>query len=223
MGLSAASLLAEAGAKVVIASRSESKLEEAKKVIGRPVEVHTLDIKNEPQVSAFFAERGAFDHLVITAADAATGPFLEVPVSAAQDFFDSKFWGAYRVARFGAPHIAKDGSITFVSGAASQRGTPGLAAGSAINAALEALGRSLSVELAPIRVNTISPGLIETPVWDGIMNAQQKQAFFKQSAERLPTRRIGAPEEIAHAIRFVIENTYTTGSVVFVDGGYLQT
>lgn len=151
-----------------------------------------------------------------------SGPFLEMTIAAGREFFESKFWGPYRVARYAAPHIAKDGSITFFSGAASQRGTPGLAVGSAINAAIEALGRTLAVELAPIRVNTVSPGLIATPVWNTIMSEAQRDEFFKQAGAKLPIKRIGQPEEIAHAVRYLIENTYTTGTVLFPDGGYLQ-
>jgi len=222
MGLATARNLAEAGAHVVIASRSAEKLERAKRLIGRPVQSRVLDVRNESEVAGFFRALGDFDHLVITAADAVFGPFLEVEIRAAQEFFDSKFWGAYRVARYGAPRLAKDGSITFVSGAASQHGTPGLSAGSAINAALEALGRTLAVELAPIRVNTIAPGLIETPAWLDIMGEEQKQAFFKDAAAKLPLKRIGTAEEVAHTVRYLIENTYTTGSVLFPDGGYLQ-
>jgi NAD(P)-dependent dehydrogenase (short-subunit alcohol dehydrogenase family) len=222
MGLATAKSLADANAQVVIASRSLEKLASAKAHIGRPVETHALDIRDEKQVAGFFRSLGAFHHLVIAAADAVAGPFLDLEIRKAQEFFDSKFWGAYRVARYGAPHLSKDGSITFFSGAASQRGTPGLSAGSAINAAVEALGRTLAVELAPIRVNTIAPGLIETPVWRGLMAEEQKQALFKDAVARLPLKRIGRPEEIAHTVRYLIENTYTTGSVLFPEGGYLQ-
>jgi NAD(P)-dependent dehydrogenase (short-subunit alcohol dehydrogenase family) len=222
MGLATAKNLAEAQAHVVIASRSAEKLARAKTYIGKPVETRALDIREERQVADFFRSLGAFDHLVIAAADAVLGPFLDLDIQTAQDFFNSKFWGAYRVARYGAPHLRRDGSITFFSGAASQRGTPGLSAGSAINAAIEALGRTLAVELAPIRVNTVAPGLVETPVWLGIMGEEQKQALFKDAAAKLPLKRIGTAEEIAHTVRYLIENTYTTGSVLFPDGGYLQ-
>jgi NAD(P)-dependent dehydrogenase (short-subunit alcohol dehydrogenase family) len=222
MGLAAAANLAQAGAQVVIASRSAEKLDKARRSMHGDVRTHILDMRDEAAVEAFFAQLGAFDHLVISAADAVFGPFLEVPVAAVGKFLESKFLGPYRVARYAAPHMAKDGSITFFSGAASQRGTPGLAAGSAINAAIEALGRSLAVELAPIRVNTVAPGLIVTPVWDGIMGEQERDEFFKHAAAKLPVKRIGTPEEVAHAVRYLIENTYTTGTVLFPDGGYLQ-
>ena len=222
MGLAAAKELANAGANVLIASRSAEKLAKAKYEIGKPVETRTLDIRDEKQVAKFFESVGKLDHVVISAADAVWKPFLQVELKVVQDFFDGKFWGAYRVARYAAPHLSKDGSIVFFSGAASQRGTPGLAAGSAINAAIEALGRTLAVELAPIRVNTIAPGLIDTPVWGMLVTEEEKQAVFKQAAGKLPAGRIGRADEVGHAARYLIENTYTTGSVLFVDGGYLQ-
>src|SRR5262245_23555744 len=197
MGLATAADLAATGALVIIASRSSEKLEKARRSIVQPVETRVLDIRSESAVRFFFNELGRFHHLVVSASDAVFGPFLEVSIASVQEFFDSKFWGAYRVACYAAPHLSKDGSITFFSGAASQRGTPGLAAGSAINAAIEALGRTLAVELAPIRVNTIAPGLIATPVWDTLMPAEQKDVFFKDASAKLPTKRIGTPAEIA--------------------------
>ena len=173
-------------------------------------------------MESFFEKIGSFDHLVVSSAGVAVAPFLEMKIEAAQEFFESKFWGSYRLAYYGARRIAKNGSITFISGAASHRAAPTLAAGSAINAALEALGRTLAVELAPIRVNTIAPGLIETPVWDDFMTEESKQGFFADAAAKLPAKRIGKGEDIARAVQHMIENTYTTGSVLVVDGGYLQ-
>jgi NAD(P)-dependent dehydrogenase (short-subunit alcohol dehydrogenase family) len=181
-----------------------------------------LDMTNAEQIDAFFRETGPFDHLVISAADAVMGKFVDLDIAKARRFFDSKFWGPYMVARAAVPKIQPGGSITFFAGAASRRGTPGLSCGSAINAAIEALSNTLAVELAPIRVNTISPGLIRTPVWRELMDAETLKGLFAESAKKLPARRIGTPEEIAHAVLFLIENTYTTGSVLFVDGGYLQ-
>ena len=222
IGLATAAHLHAAGARVVIASRSLAKLEKAEQAIGKPIEKHALDVTSEPEVADFFERIGAFDHLVITSAGVAVAPFLELKIDAAKEFFESKFWGAYRLAYYGARRISKEGSITFISGAASHRAAPTLAAGSAINAALEALGRTLAVELAPIRVNTIAPGLIETPVWNDFMTEEAKQGFFADASAKLPLKRIGKGEDIARAVQHMIENTYTTGSVLVVDGGYLQ-
>jgi|SRR5579864_181753 len=97
MGLATASALAASGAQVLIASRSEEKLQKARRSVSRPVETRVLDTRNEPEIADFFRDLGGFDHLVISAADAVFGPFLEVPTAQVQDFFESKFWGAYRV------------------------------------------------------------------------------------------------------------------------------
>ena len=222
MGEATAKLLAAEGASVIIASRSREKLRRAAESIGHSVETHELDMADETQVQSFFEGTGPIDHLVITASDAVMGKFLDVSVTQARRFFDSKFWGQYMAARAAAPKMRSGGSITFFAGAASRRATPGLSCGSAINAAMEALSNTLAVELAPIRVNTISPGLILTPIWDALMDPQTKQAALSESAKKLPLKRIGASEEIAHAVLFLLENTYMTGSVLFVDGGYLR-
>lgn len=222
MGEAAARLLAAEGASVIIASRSKEKLRRAAESIGHSVVARELDMTDESQVQAFFEMTGPIDHLVISASDAVMGKFLDVSVAQARRFFESKFWGQYVTARAAAPKIQPGGSITFFAGAASRRATPGLSCGSAINAAVEALSNTLAVELAPIRVNTISPGLILTPVWDALMDPQTKEAVLSESSKKLPLHRIGTSEEIAHAVLFLIENTYMTGSVLSVDGGYLH-
>jgi NAD(P)-dependent dehydrogenase (short-subunit alcohol dehydrogenase family) len=222
IGLAVAALMAEGGAEVTIASRSSEKLARARDTIGASVHCRPLDVTDDAAVDAFFQTVGPYDQLVITAATAVLGSVRYLPIERAQAFFDNKFWGAYRVARAGARQIAATGSITLCSGAASQRGTPGLAVGAAINAAIESLGRTLAVELAPVRVNTIAPGLIDTPTWNDIVSSEQRAAVFTDASARLPLKRVGRPDEIAHAVRCLIENTYVTGSVLFVDGGYLQ-
>ena len=133
-------------------------------------------------------------------------------------YFDSKFWGQYNAAKHGAPLIRKGGSITFFGGTANQKPLCSFAFGSALNAAIEGLTRGLALELAPIRVNAIAPGIIETPAWD-LMDKKERASVFKQAGEKLLTRRIGQPEDIAEAAIYLMNCGFATGSVLYVDGG----
>jgi NAD(P)-dependent dehydrogenase (short-subunit alcohol dehydrogenase family) len=131
---------------------------------------------------------------------------------------DSKFWGAYRAAR--VAQIADNGSITLVSGFLSARPRSGVGVQCAINAAVEGLGRALALELAPARVNTVSPGLIATPLWDG-MSADDREAMYARAASRLPAGRVGTPEDVACLILAIATNHFATGSTIYLDGGAL--
>lgn len=217
MGLATAKLLHSLGHKIVIASRSKEKLDKAVKIIGQ-AESYELDVTKEKDLIQFFDSLGPFDHLVTSAASFVMGPFLKMPTNEAKHFFDSKFWGQYLAAKTGAPHIRKGGSITFFCGVAGQKPFMNFAAGSAINAALEGLTRALALELSPIRVNAISPGTVVTPVWDDVPE-KERLSEFAETAKRLPLKRVGQPEDIAEAVRYLIQCGYATGSIVYVDGG----
>ena len=183
--------------------------------VARPTR-DALDITDDASVEAFFATEGAFDHVVIAAAKTKTGPVAALALDDAQAAMNSKFFGAYRVAR--AAKVNDGGSITFVSGFLSQRPSATSVLQGAINASLEALARGLALERAPVRVNTVSPGLVDTPLYAAMSDAD-RQAMFDKAAARLPARRVGQPEDIAGAILFVATNPFATGSTVTVDGG----
>lgn len=217
MGLATAQMLHALGHDIVIASRSQDKLEKAKKMIGR-ADAHVLDVTKEKDVSRFFGSIGPFDHLVTAAASFVTGPFLALPLDNAKQFFDSKFWGQYLAAKHGAPYIRKAGSITFFCGVAGQKPFMHFSVGSAINAALEGLTRALALELSPIRVNAVAPGTVVTPVWD-VLPEQQRLKKFEEIAEQLPAKKVGQPEDIAQAVSYLVQCGYATGSIVYVDGG----
>lgn len=216
MGFETAKLLLKEGYDVTIASRSKTKLQKAKKALGK-VEAIAFDMKNIEEVAAFFVKIDPFDHLVIPAADFYMAPFLEEDIEDARNYFDSKFWGQFTVAKFGAFKLRKGGTITFFSGTAAQKPMLNFAVGSAINAAIEGLTRALALELAPLRVNAISPGLIETPIWNLVENKKQVLA---ESADKLPLKKIGKASDIARVVQFLIECPYVTGTVVSADGGY---
>lgn len=217
IGLATAKVMADLGYEILIASRSKEKLDKAIHTIGQGKGL-VLDISKEDSIIEFFSSLESFHHLVISAADFITGPFLELSLQEARRFFDSKFWGQYCAAKYGAKKIQKGGSITFFSGVASQKPAPQLTVASAINGAIESLTRALAVELAPIRVNAIAPGTIHTPVWDTV-SEKERSAYFQAASQKLPARRIGQPEDIAQAVRFLIECGYITGDVIYCDGG----
>ncbi len=218
IGFATGQMAAAEGAEVVIASRSEEKLRRAKEKIKGNVEIFTVNVMDEESVKELFNRVGEFDHLTTPGSEAAMGPFLKIEIPKARAAFDSKFWGQYHAARYGAPKIGPGGSIIFFAGIWSQRPVPGSSVVTAINSAIEGLGRALSLELAPIRVNTISPGIVDTPIYAG-MSPEKREAMFKQAAESVPAKRIARPEEIAQAVLYLMSNTYTTGSTLYVDGG----
>lgn len=154
--------------------------------------------------------------MVVSAGVTRTGRADTLPLADAYAAMDSKFWGAYRISRKVA--VRPGGSLTLVSGYLSVRPSRASALQSAINAALEALARGLALEFAPVRVNAVSPGLIKTPLWDGLAKAD-REGMYEGAAQRLPVGRVGLPEDVAQAILYVAGNGYSTGTTVFVDGG----
>ena len=219
MGLAGAKAAAEHGAHVIIAGRSEEKLNAALEQIKGKAEAHVGDFTVEESVSAFFDKIGNFDHLVVTAGGRVQpAPFVGTGTSVARTVLEGKFWVQYNVAKHGAKHVNPGGSITLFSGIFSRRPSKGFAALAANNGAIEALGRALAVELAPIRVNVISPGLVDTPIYHA-MPEEQRKSMFASTAEALPVGRIGSPEDVAETMPYLMQNGYTTGSVVDVDGG----
>jgi len=215
IGEAAAQALAALGAQVTIASRDPARLQAAAQRLGGAVRTAVLDSANDAGVEAFFAAQEAYDHIVISAAQTASGPVRELPLGDAYAAMNSKFWGAYRVAR--AARIAAGGSLTLVSGFLSARPSKTSVLQGAINAALESLARGLALELSPVRVNTVSPGMIATPMWSG--SDQARAARFEAVAARLPVQRIGQAADVANAIVYLVTTPYATGSTVLVDGG----
>jgi NAD(P)-dependent dehydrogenase (short-subunit alcohol dehydrogenase family) len=216
IGLATAAKAAEAGAAVTIAARSQTKLDAALAKLGPKAQAFALDTGDEATVERFFADRAPWDHIVVSAARTASGPVRSLSLADAKAAMESKFWGAYRIAR--AANIKEGGSLTFISGFLSVRPSASSVLQGAINAALEALARGLALELAPVRVNAVSPGLIDTPLWSG-MPENQREAMFARAAQNLPARRIGRPEDIANAVMFLVTTPFATGSTVRVDGG----
>ena len=217
MGQGIAKAALALGYEVVIASRSQKKLDAAASAIG-PVQTGVVDTNQETDLIRFFKKIGPFDHLVVTAADFVVGSFLEMQTEKGKGFFDSKFWGQYLAAKCGAPHMRAGGSITLFSGIAGHRPFAHFSVGAAINTAIEGLTRALALELAPLRVNAVSPGTIETPVWNSLSEAEKRETFQKAAAA-LPVKRIGQPEDIAKAVLYLMGCGFATGSVVYVDGG----
>lgn len=218
IGLATAKAAIAAGAEVVIASRSAQKLATAKADVSGNIDARTIDLMAESSIQDFFQKIGQIDHLIISAGSVKTGPIRELAFNDAVDSMTSKFWGPYLAAKYA--QVNSDGSIALFSGILSRRPSPGFAALASINAAVEGLGRALALELAPVRVNVISPGLVETPVYEGMPPAQ-RQAYFESVAKQLPVKRIGTPEDIPATVLQLMQNVYTTGTVVDVDGGSL--
>ncbi len=197
-----------------MAGRPGPKLDAAARDLA--AESAILDILDADAAEAFFIDRAPFKHVVIAASSTKTSSVADLPLVDAKAAMESKFWGAYRVARFAK--ISEGGSLTFVSRVLARRPSAASVLQGAINAALEGLARGLALERAPTRVNTISPGLVDTPLHAGMADGA-RQAMFDKAIDRLPAHRVGQPADIASAILFVAGNSFVTGSTIIVDGG----
>lgn len=222
MGLALARRCLAEGSGVVIAGRNAARLNAARDELGCPAALATAmaDISREAEFAALFARIGRLEHIVSTAADIEGGYWLlpEIELSAAQKVVDSKFYGPLLLAKHGAPKLSANGSLTFVSGIAAYRPAARGSVVAAVNAGLEGLVRALAIELAPIRVNAVSPGWVDTPIWQFVAG-DAKDETLAAMAKRPPAGRVGRPEDIADAIRFLMGNDFTTGTTLHVEGG----
>ena len=218
IGLAVAKQAHLEGASVIVLGRSSTKLEQAKGLIGQNAKAIATDVMDETAISQAFEKIGAFDHLFISAQDASTAPLSETTIEKLRPTLDSKIWGAFHVVKHGVSQIRANGSITFISGLAGRRGYAGFAVAGAANAGIEAVARNLAVEVAPIRVNTVCAGVIDTGMLDKVFG-EQRTEVVKTIAEKLPVKRIGKPEEIADAVLFLRGNGFITGATLLVDGG----
>jgi NAD(P)-dependent dehydrogenase (short-subunit alcohol dehydrogenase family) len=218
-GLARASALAarDEGAQVVAAGRDAAALAAA--YDGEPgVSAEHVDLTDESSIAALAGRLGAVDHLVSTASARARGRIAELDRDALRLSFDTKVIGPLMLAKHLAPQMSSDGSIVLFSGVAAAKIAVGTMGVAITNAAADTLARSLALELAPIRVNAISPGVIDTGAWDAF-GEQGKAAYFAEMAARNPARRIGTAAEIAQAVLFALTSAFLTGQTLHVDGG----
>lgn len=212
IGKATARLAAAAGAEVIIASRREESLREAQSEIGGNVTFCTVDVRDPRSLDACFEEYTPFDHLVVTATDVRPATFLEVELEDARQVFEVKFWGQFLAAQLAAPSIRSGGSITLFSGVAGSKPVTGMSVIASADGAVEALVRSLALELSPIRVNCVAPGFVDTHE----MGEERKTEL----ASGLPARRIGDPHDAARGVLYLMENGFATGTVLTIDGGH---
>ncbi|TWD87176.1 NAD(P)-dependent dehydrogenase (short-subunit alcohol dehydrogenase family) [Variovorax beijingensis] len=219
VGLETVRRLAAAGARVFAAGRDRDKLRQATSSLGGSVSAHAFDACDRGALDAFFETTGPIDHLVLTLSGGeGAGEFAQLDLSSLRRGFEAKFWPQLEAAQAGLKVLRKGGSITFVTAISARNALPGTSGLAAINGALEAMVGSLARELGPSRVNAVSPGLVDTPWWNR-MPAAAKDELFRQQVELLPVGRVGQPQDVAHAIEFLIGNGYTTGTVIECDGG----
>lgn len=218
IGLATAKLAADAGAQVWAAGRSQAHIDKAKEVSGGSFEVRQADTHDAEALDAIFREAGTIDHLVSAAVggERTLLPFLQQTQEQFQAAYD-KLWGYCNVVRVGAPYLEDNGSVTLVSGSPARKIKPGQSPLSCVGASVENLVRCLAVEMAPIRVNVVSPGTIDTAMFDHFGDEKDEKMQGMTATHLI--KRAGTSEEVAEGLIFVMNNSFVTGTTVDVDGG----
>jgi NAD(P)-dependent dehydrogenase (short-subunit alcohol dehydrogenase family) len=220
IGEATAKAFAAQGADVTITGRSKERLDQAALRIGHQVQVAEFDATKGEALKAFFDSAGPIDHLVLTASPGAVGvgPVAALDETALRQAFEGKVFAHLKAIQAALPRLRHDGSVTIISAASARSAFPGTAALAAANGALESMVPPLAVELAPLRVNAVSPGVIDTQWWHG-MPEDQRQAYFDAVAAITPVRRVGKPEDVAEAIVYLAGAGFVTGTVLECTGG----
>jgi len=219
IGLAIAKASAAIGAKVIIASRSEKKLAKALQTLsGDQVKAISVDITNSSSIEKLFSKTGKIDHMQISASEVTFEPFETISIDTAKRSFESKFWGPFMLVKAALPHISKEGSMTLFSGIAGQKPAKGAEVVSAINNAIDGLAKALAISLSPVRVNSISPGLIDTPIYKNF-DKKVMEEIFDVFSKQLLVKRYGLAEEVASTAIYLMTNHYVTGTTQLIDGG----
>ena len=204
------------GARVVVAGRDRGKLANAYDDPGITADV--VDVTDDASIATLAESVGPVDHVVSTASARARGKLADLDRKNLQMSFDTKVIGPTMLAKHFAPRMNAGGSFVLFSGVNAFKVNVGYLGVAITNGAVDFLTRSLAVELAPIRVNTISPGVIDTGAWDSL-GEDGKRDYFEHVGSSNPTRRIGTPADVAGAVLFAMTNTFLTGVTLKIDGG----
>ncbi|RKP49589.1 SDR family oxidoreductase [Pararobbsia silviterrae] len=219
IGLATAQRLHASGMRVTVTGRDAARLDTARIAIGGDAYATPLDASDADAVKAFFAHIGPFDHLVLALGGGkGFGPFRGLPIDDVLGGFTSKTLPHFACAQAALGTIRERGSITFVTAVSAQMASPGTAGLAAVNGAISCAVPTLAVELRPLRVNAVSPGVVDTPWWDALP-ADQRAAALAGFAEKAPAGRVGTPDDIAKTLAFLIDNSFMTGQTVICDGG----
>jgi NAD(P)-dependent dehydrogenase (short-subunit alcohol dehydrogenase family) len=219
IGLATVQALAAAGGRVIATGRDAKKLRNALADLGEQVAGEAFDGGDRSALDAFFGRIGRFDHLVLALSGGeGGGEFAKLDLKALRRGFEAKFWPQMEAAQAALPALRPGGSITFLTAISARMAHPGTAGLGAINGAIESMIGALARELKPTRVNAVSPGVVDTPWWDQFP-AEVKDGIFRQQVEVLPAGRVGRAQDVAHAVQFLVENSFMTGAVIECDGG----
>ena len=216
IGLSATQMLSDKGAHVIALSRNPEKVRNAPK----NVTTKKMNVLDRDALEQFFQEVGEYDILVNSATGGAraVGPFLSMDLDGYRASFD-KLWGYTNVVRYGTKHLKDNGNIVLVSGSPARKCRPGQIAISSVGGAVEAFARGIAPEIAPKRINIVSPGIIDTPM--SLLKGKEREDYYKNTTSNNLIPRAGTPDEVATGIIFAIENEFITGTTIDIDGGWL--
>ncbi len=216
IGLSATQMLSDKGAHVIALSRNPDKL----KNVPKNVTTKKMDVLDRDALGKFFQEVGEYDILVNSATGGAraVGPFLSMDLDGYRASFD-KLWGYTNVVRYGAKFLKDNGNIVLVSGSPARKCRPGQIAISSVGGAVEAFARGIAPEIAPKRINIVSPGIIDTPM--SPLQGKEREDYYKNTTNNNLIPRAGTPDEVATGIIFAIENEFITATTIDIDGGWL--
>ena len=216
IGLSATQMLSDKGAHVVALSRNPEKLQN----VPKNVVTKKMNVLDRDALEQFFQEVGEYDILVNSATGGAraVGPFLSMDLDGYRASFD-KLWGYTNVVRYGTKFLKDNGNIVLVSGSPARKCRPGQIAISSVGGAVEAFARGIAPEIAPKRINIVSPGIIDTPM--SPLQGKEREDYYKNTTNNNLIPRAGTPDEVATAIIFAIENEFITGTTIDIDGGWL--
>ena len=219
LGLATAKAAAAEGAHVIIVSSNAARVQNAVAELPGTGFGMQADLSDETSIKHLFEEIGMLDHLVFTAGESLLlSKIAETEVSTAREFFNLRYWGAFMAVKYAASRVNAGGSIVLTGGIVSARPNAGWSIGASICAAMDGFTRAMAVELAPIRVNLVSPGISRTNLWSSVAE-KERDAFYEQVAGALPVRRVGEAEQIAQTYIYLMRQPFVTGQILVTDGG----
>ena len=219
IGLASARQLISIGHKVTIAGRNGQRLEVARETLRGDISTLVMDAADAESVQGAFGRVASLDHLVLALGSGkGGGPFASVSLAEVRQGFEEKVYPHFACAQAALPLLRKAGSITFIAAVTAHAAMPGTAGIGAANAAIAGLVPILAAELRPLRVNGVSPGVIDTPWWD-FLSGPQKAPVFAEYAAKTPVGRVGQPDDVARAVAFLISDDFMSGHTIVCDGG----